>query len=390
MQVPQNLQSLKQTFNPRQWWTIVVVLAGLLLFTLVSAPSSPQSVGSTYSKAPEGYGAWYAYMETSGAKIERLRKPIDDKFFNENARNITVVQVLADDDSNYVGQYNNLAKAIEKGNRVVIIGSKKIPGGRTRATQANFNSNPITPNNGSITLQTSKRYLSSEAPVLAQPINPILKDDFGAIVLETKIGRGSILYVVPQFLGANAYQDTNNYAYLKTLVKNDRILVDEYIHGYRDAETAKEEGKADVFEFLAQTPLLLAVIQIIIIVLVLIYGKSWRLGPVKPLNAPPVNNSRAYIQALAGILQKANSTDFVTETLGKAELTKLQRSLGLSRTANPNPTELIGLWKQQTGKDSQTLERLLVSFRRQQKLSEAELTQWLALLQEVSRPTPPK
>lgn len=386
----QSFQALKQTFNPRQWVTIVVVLAGLLLFTLVSAPSSPQSIGSTYSKAPEGYGAWYAYMENSGAKIERLRKPIEDTFFNNNDRNTTVVQVLADDNSNHIGQYNTISKAIEKGNRIVIIGSKKIPGGRIRATQADFNSSPISPDNRAITLQTSKRYLPSENPVLAQPINPILKDKFGAIVIETKIGRGSILYVVPQFLGANAYQDTNNFAYLKDLVKNDRIVVDEYIHGYRDAETAKEEGKADVFEFLAQTPLILAVIQLFILLAVLIYGKSWRFGPVKSLEAPPINNSRAYIQALAGILQKANSTDFVTETLGKAELTQLQRSLGLSRRTQQNPSELIQIWKQQTGKDSQTIERIFLPLRRQQKLSEAELTQWLALLQKISPPTPPK
>ncbi len=386
----QNLQTLKQTFNPRQWWTIGLVLAGLLLFTLVSAPSSPQSVGSTYSRAPEGYGAWYAYMENSGAKMERLRKPIDDSFFNSTNKNTTILQVLADDDSNHIGQYNLSSKGIEKGNRIVIIGSKKIPSGRVRATQANFNSSPISPDNRAITLQTSKRYLPSETPVLAQPINPILKDDFGAIVIESKIGQGSIVYVVPQFLGANAYQDTNNFAYLKDLVKNDRIIVDEYIHGYRDSKTAKEEGKADVFEFLAQTPLILAVIQLCILLGVLVYGKSWRLGPVKTLVPPPINNSRAYIQALARILQKANSTDFVTETLGKAELTQLQRSLGLNRNSNQDPTELIKLWKQQTGKDSQTLERIFLSLRRQQKLSEAELTQWLALLQTTSLPTPPK
>lgn len=389
MQSAPGLQALKQTFNPRQWWTILIVLAGMLLFTLVSAPSSPQNVGSTYSRAPEGYGAWYAYMEKKGAKIERVRRPIDDKIFAQGDRNTTVVQVLADDDSNHLAQYNTLSQAIEKGNRVVIIGTKKIPGGRIRATQANFNSSPISLDNRAITLQTTKRYIANESPVLAQPITPILKDEFGAIVIETKIGRGSILYVVPQFLGANAYQDTNNFAYLETLVKNDRILVDEYIHGYRDTKTAKEEGKADVFEFLAQTPLILTLIQLSILLAVLIYGKSWRFGPVKTLEAPPINNSRAYIQALARILQKANSTDFVTETLGKAQLTQLQRTLGLTRNTNQNPTDVIKLWKQQTGQDSQTLERIFLSLRRQQKLSEAELTQWLALLQTLS-PNPPK
>ncbi len=347
MQSSQGLQALKQTLKARQWVTIAIVLAGLILFTLVSAPSSPQSVGSTYSKAPEGYGAWYAYMESSGAKIERLRKPINEDFFKSTSANTTLLQVLADDqnDPTQTRSTNNISW-IEKGNRIVIIGSKSIPNGNVRATQANFNSSPITPKDGSIQIQTSRRYFPSGYSVLAQPLTPKLKDEFGAIVIETKIGRGSILYVVPQFLGANAYQDTNNFAYLKTLVKNDRILVDEYLHGYRDTQTAKEEGKADVFEFLAQTPLILVVIQLFILMAVLIYGKSWRFGPVKKLEAPPMNNSRAYIQALARILQKANSTDFVTETLSKAELTQLQRSLGLSRSTQQNPSELIQIWKE--------------------------------------------
>lgn len=402
------MQSLKPSFsstfsgafNPRQWWTIAIVVMGLLLVTVISAPNSPQSIGSTYSKSPEGYGAWYAYMEAKGEKVERLRQPIDQSFlndYNNDKGNTTILQILADENSlssgnSFISQPIHRAW-VEKGNRWVIVGTRKIPNGKTVATPADFISPLMTPNQGALTIATSRRYrLNLDRPAtLAEPAtHSLLKDNYGSLVLETKIGRGSMVYVLPQFIAANAYQDAqNNFAYLRSLVKNDRILVDEYLHGYRDQKAAKEEQeKPDAFEFLARTPLLLIFIQACIAVGVLIYGKNWRWGPVRSIDPPPVNNSRAYIQALAGILQKANSTDFVTDTLSKAELAQLQRALGLGN-APQDPAQVIQLWSQQTGQSPQTLERIFLSLRRQRKLSEAELTQWLARLQTLSTATKP-
>ena len=68
------MQSLKQSLNPRQWWTLALTAIALILLTLINAPSSPQSTGSSYSKTPEGYGAWYEYMEKNGATIDHHRR----------------------------------------------------------------------------------------------------------------------------------------------------------------------------------------------------------------------------------------------------------------------------------------------------------------------------
>jgi hypothetical protein len=51
-------------------------------------------------------------------------------------------------------------------------------------------------------------------------------------------------------------------------------------------------------------------IQGTIILLVAIFAGWNRFGQPVTLSAPQVDNSEAYIQALAGVLQKANSTDF--------------------------------------------------------------------------------
>ena len=381
------MQSLiKQSLNPRQWWTIALTAIAIILLTLINAPSSPQNTGSSYSKTPEGYGAWYEYMVKNGATIDRLRKPNDAEFFNANPKNTTFIQIAIDNNT-FTGQSLN-TNWIEKGNRWIIIGAGRSNSKKAQATKANFTSQPNT-TFGPIKIDTTRRFVktkpsSNPDTLLDRQEEPLVQDEYGALVMKSNVGKGELIYIVPQFIAANAYQsNSSNFNYLSTLVKNDRIWIDEYLHGYRDTETAKEEGKSSVFEFLAQTPLIILFTQFLIGISILIYGKNWRFGQVKTIQPPPINNSLAYIQAMAGILEKANSTDFVTETLSKAEISKLQRSLGLG-TAPQTPDTIIKLWTQKTNRSPRDLEQIFSALHRQQKLSEAELTKWLTLLRSIT------
>jgi len=384
------MQSLKQALNPRQWWTLALTSIALILLTLINAPSSPQNTGSSYSKTPEGYGAWYEYMEKNGATIDRLRKPNNAEFFNANTKNTTFIQIAVDNDS-FTGQLID-ANWIEKGNRWIIIGAIQSSSKKVQATKASFTSQPNTIA-GPIKIDTTRRFVKTRnAPntdtLLDRQEEPLIQDNYGTLVMKNTLGRGELIYIVPQFIAANAYQSNPaNFKYLSTLAKNDRIWLDEYMHGYRDIETAKEEGKGNVFEFLAQTPIMILFTQFLIGISVLIYGKNCRFGQVKTVEPPPINNSLAYIRAMAGILQKANSTDFVTETLSKAEITKLQRNLGLG-TFPQAPATIIKLWTEKTGRSSRELEQIFNALHRQQKLSEAELTKWLTLLQNIAAQKP--
>ncbi|MCY7408497.1 MAG: DUF4350 domain-containing protein [Alkalinema sp. CAN_BIN05] len=386
------MQSLKQALNPRQWWTLALTAIALILLTLINAPSSPQSVGSSYSKTPEGYGAWYEYMEKKGTTIDRLRKPNNSEFFNANSKNTTFIQI-AIDNSSFTGQSID-TNWIEKGNRWIIIGATQSSSRKVKATKASFTSQPNTIA-GPIKIDTTRRLIKAKPAgntntdantdtLLDRQEESLIQDDYGTLVMKNTLGKGELIYIVPQFIAANAYQlNPGNFKYLSTLAKNDRIWIDEYLHGYRDIETAKEEGKGSLFEFLAQTPIMILFTQLLIGISVLIYGKNCRFGKVKTVEPPPINNSLAYIRAMAGILQKANSTDFVTETLSKAEITKLQRNLGLG-TAPQAPATIIKLWTEKTGRSSRDLEQIFNGLHRQQKLSEAELIKWLTLLQNIA------
>ncbi len=393
---------LPKSLSLRQWFTLGILAAGLLLFTLLSAPNNPRSDGSTYSRSPEGYGAWYAYVERSGQTIDRWQKPLTALFGNngsdypqsdvqdisntalttnpQSSIRTTLIQISSEPDAPRLDR-----RWIEQGNRVILIGTPK---NKTQLTNANFQSEvPVkfgsSSQSGTLKIATTRRHRQTST------LQTLVSDSYGTLVWRTPIGSGEILHILPTFLAANAYQnEAQNFAYLQDLTQGDRILMDEYIHGYRDPETAAIEGKGDLSTFFAKTPIALMFVQTLIILSVLIYGKNWRFGAVRSLNPPTINNSRAYIQALAGILQKANSTDFVTSTLSHAELKKLQRTLGLG-TSTIDPETILQTWTEQTGRSAREFrDAFLLSSShkdRHKKPSEAELTQWLTKIQTMTK-----
>ena len=400
---------LPQSVSLRQGFTVGILAAGLLLFTLLSAPNNPRSDGSTYSRSPEGYGAWYAYVERSGQPIDRWQKPLTALFGKEESDDLqSDVQDISDQDIPDGASKTNASTSIrttliqissepdddsprldrrwiEQGNRVILIGTRK---GKTQLTQASFQSEvPVkfgSPSqSGTLKIATTRRHRPTST------LQPLVSDSYGTLVWRTPVGNGEIIHILPTFLAANAYQnEAQNFAYLQDLTQGDRILMDEYIHGYRDPETAAIEGKGDLSTFFAKTPIALIFFQTLIILSVLIYAKNWRFGAIRSLNLPITNNSRAYIQALAGILQKANSTDFVTSTLSQAELKKLQRTLGLG-TSTIDPETILQTWTEQTGRSATEFrEAFSLSFShrdRHKKPSEAELTQWLTKIQTITK-----
>lgn len=171
---------------------------------------------------------------------------------------------------------------------------------------------------GKVEIETSRRAIKLEQ----QKEENLLGDRYGAIVWQKQFGKGRIILATTQYLAANAYQDIpGNYEFLAQLVTQgqQRILVDEYIHGYKDQEVIKEELGESLVNYLVETPLFPIFIQGLIILVILIFAQNRRFAKPIKLSAPIVDNSQAYIQALAGVLQKAESREFILETTGKEQ-----------------------------------------------------------------------
>ncbi|HEY9691552.1 MAG TPA: DUF4350 domain-containing protein [Oculatellaceae cyanobacterium] len=370
----------------KRWlWISAIALIAIILLTLFTAPNTSKvNSGSTYSRFPDGYGAWYAFMEKQGTPVKRWQKPFADlagvatdevpsliKYSESQiANSITLLRVYSQLNEDSLDSQQQ--KWVEKGNTLVILGVKKPV---TEARFITFQQSTV----GSVKIDTRRRL-----PKLEQGEQQ-LGDRFGSIVWQQKLDKGQVIYATTPYLAANAYQEQpGNYQLLAKLVtqSGNRILVDEYIHGYKDPEVITKEDGADLISYLSKTPLFAALVQVSIIILVLVWANNKRLGSSIALKAPVVDNSEAYIQALASVLQKAESSEFVLEAVGKQEQLQLQKALGLGSTLVDHQI-LVSAWVQQTGKPATELQQALKVQSMKRRIKEKQLLDWLEKWQKI-------
>ncbi|MBA2749629.1 MAG: DUF4350 domain-containing protein [Tatlockia sp.] len=350
----------------RLWWLGGIVIAAIAILTLIAAPNTSYiNNGSTYNRAPDGYGAWYAYMQKQGVKIERWQKPFEEikakspvTLLRVNSQ-ITPSELDSDEE-----------KWVKQGNTLVILGVK---GAITKAEFSTLQSSSV----GDIKIETSKRSQKKESLLE-------LGDIFGAVVWSEKVGKGQAIFATTPYLAANAYQDYNsNFKYLAQLVsKNPQIFVDEYSHGYRDKSITENAGDRNWLEYLAKTPLSPLLLQAGVLLLVLIWAQNRRFGAPVSIETPVIDNNLAYIQALAGVLEKAESSEFILNVVGKEEQLQLQKALGLGKIPLEHQA-LVDNWVQQTKHSSTQLQQLLRHSSQPSRLSDKQLLDWLDKWQKI-------
>ncbi len=388
--------------QPR-WVTIALILGAIVLLIVLFAPNNGwRQSGSTYNKSPAGYSAWYDYMEKRGVKLIRSRQPIpgllETATQSTDRAPKTLIQIQPELSRGGSGSRRQSADLkldsdaqswLDAGNHLIILGVSQ-PVGR-----GPFSSRVGSPQ-GPVVVETARRASGLSETLLA--------DSNGAIVWQVDRPKaspkpathpGKLIYATTPHLGANAYKaEPGNYAFLADLVtqRQTPILIDEYLHGYRESQPAQtKNGKVrakpperspdqGLLNYLAQTPLLPIGVQAIVLILIAIWAKNQRFGRFQSVDPPPVDNSTAYIQALAGALRQANSRSFVMDTVNQAELRQLQRQMGLGDTPMTLP-ELIEAWTAQ-GRSADDLKSLL-RMQSRQDLNDSDLVLWLQNLQRL-------
>ncbi|MEM7760079.1 MAG: DUF4350 domain-containing protein [Cyanobacteria bacterium P01_A01_bin.40] len=387
-------------FRQRKWLLIAIAIAVVLILTLIAAPNSggrKNDSGSTYGRNPDGYGAWYEYMSQRDIPIERWRKPFAE-LIEEDIQGVTYLKILSKTD--FLLGARSLSQSesnwVRQGNTLVIIGNYQPATAAPFRSKISYRPQPLSETK--VEIATTRRYQplakqnqnsSSQDQADSKSKNQtkiILADQYGAVVWQEQMGKGKIIYCTTPYLAANAYQDApDNFKFLAELVSDrQKIWVDEYIHGYKDKETIAREQQQDVFSYLAKTPLLLLFIQTVLVGIIAAITALRRFGqPVVPKTAI-ADNSTAYIDALAGVLEKANSTDFVVEAIIKDEQRKLQTALGLGKSLVDRET-LITAWNNQKQESATELSQLLQFGKANQKISDAQLITWIQKWQKINQ-----
>jgi hypothetical protein len=275
------------------------------------------------------------------------------------------------DQQNVYGLIPWMADWLDAGHRLVVLGWK------APATAAPF-SQTLTSDQGPVQIDTRRRYNATYAQQV------LLQDQYGAVAWEQEYFEGhTFMTVATPHLGANAYlNQPGNLAFLTDLVTREggRVWIDEYLHGYRDADAVAAEVRDDNWlAYLGRTPLLILALQALAVTLLALLAFNRRLGQRRRLQTPQIDNSRAYIQGLAGVLHKANSHDFVVQTLSQAERITLQKALGLGEVPVPND-QLQAAWVQQYRRSSGELADILNP---PTPHTETQLRDWLQRVQSL-------
>jgi hypothetical protein len=372
----------------KHWWIGAGLFVLLVLLIGLAPLANWRNSGSTYSRSPDGYGAWYAYMErTQQQSIERWRKPLT-ALINRTQSQKTPTTLLRIQPNLITPTLDRRSAAwVKAGNHLIVLGVRqpvaKIP----------FSSQ-VSSARGLVAIDTSRR-----APASLGTTELNLKDSGGWIVWQPPQYAGKLTYAVTPHLAANAYQkQPGNFAFLAQLVmqSGQSIVVDEYLHGYQDVEPVapspgamgrlprhQPKPRQTVLDYLLKTPLMLVLVQAIVVVGMAVWAKNQRFGPLRSLVAPAIDNTTAYVQALAGALRQANSGQFVVETVTQAELKRLQRQLGL--TGAIDIPALKTVWIAQNG-DSPEINaawQQLITVQRRQAWDDRDLAQWLQALQKI-------
>lgn len=351
----------------------LVLLFGLMV--LLAPATGQKTSGSTYNRAPEGYLGWFAYMESQGTPVQRWRRPIEDLLEQPSSGPQTLLRI-------YPGLVNSfqawnrawLEEWLAAGNTFIAIGLN------SEITEAPFTTR-LSSDFGEVMIKTRRRRgLSINSD------RNLLGDEYGAVVWESQENEGGrfILSLTPH-LAANAYIDEpGNYPFLAALATatSGPIWVDEYLHGFKEADVIVTETVNSWGAYLARTPVKIALIQIAILLSIFLLAQNRRLGNLTTVKAPKVDNSQAYIEALAAVLHKAESTSFLVDMITKAERSRLQNALGF-HSANIEDSALNSAWIQQTGQSQQVIEPLVQSPQTPKKQADAVLKTWLEKLRHI-------
>jgi Domain of unknown function (DUF4350) len=321
----------------RRYWLVItagIIILALSIFLSGSGSSSSTILqGSTYNLGPNGYSAWYQKIVDSGVKIERWRK--DPKTISKtHPTGTTLLHILPD--TNIVTSSNiysqQLQNWVKDGNTLIILGYKA-------TTQDIEFSQELDSPQGKVRIDTTRRWRNQNTVINRYLHNtrpePIVQDKHGMVVFQSTQGQGKVIMAATPYLAANAYQDVGaNLELLTTLATQDgnRLVVDEYSHGYKDPTADSSPATAntkDPWSYLANTPWAIVGLNLALLTVILFWQQNRRFGVVVTPKAPTVENSTAYIQALANILQQAKRSDFVHQQIGPQEQRHLQQKLGL-------------------------------------------------------------
>jgi len=345
---------------------MTILVVALLLFTILSAlravaPRAQTSVPSTYDTGANGYAALYDFLQREGVNPQRYELP-----FGELPARATVVFAgdYAIDSSVFSAKESAaLDKWVRRGGKLIVLGAM-FPYTRDALglprTRAAANKSAWT----ACGFRGARRMVGADFPSVLRTVcdkkhSVLLAARGGAVAVSMKRGLGTIVEFVTPAVFDNAQlamHDNAAFAY-DLFAGAGAPQFDERVYGYAAGRT---------FWQVLPRPVIAGVVIALLALLLAIVAANVRSAPARSLERDDEQNSSAYIESLARMLQRGGAAHDVITRLtraaaafrspplgderGRAALDELRR-LGERRDAGPREVLLAGTIFAQLRKD---------------------------------------
>lgn len=363
----------------------VVAVLALLMSLLSGGENDPDRWFSTYSSNPEGFKAFFLMLSRLGIQVARLKTDI-------TSAPLSTKSLWILNPSQYPKkEIERLKEWVKEGNTLIIT-KGRLPLFDFDDEESDDDISPLSileiPDEESapsgddiLTRQVDKicycaYFQAGEVkPVAGRKV--ILSAENTPLVLEESVGEGKIVYLTqPQMF--------NN----RSIGKADNAVLSYNLtyHFSQHYPVYFGEGISDApgtWHIVFTPPFLWVSLQVILTVLLFVYGAGKRFGPVRPLPIPPRRSKDEYIYAMANLLLKKGNHAAVSQTIKTDFLRHLYDAAHLPRRAPKS--QLIEQLHNRYQIPRAGLERLLKNLSFPESLSEKEWLETINQMENVIR-----
>lgn len=308
--------------------TFLLLVATAFVFS--KGPDSDDEIPTTYSSASGGAKAAYLLLKASGYKVERWEQPPSE--LPEEAGGITLI-LAGPSDIPKTNERNRVRQFVENGGRVVATGPyvgfflpedgivpDPVPGMTWKKLDA------LSPS--SITRAAAQITLAPLAYWKREPFAlPLYGDDGKARVVKYKFGKGEVIWwaAATPLTNAGLREPGNLEFFLACIGGNtqERILWDEYFHGYRRTLTAS----------IRSSPVKWIFLQFALLAVAVLLTYSRRSGPI---SIPPGEirlSPLEFVRTLGALYKQADAASAAVDISYHRFRYWLTRRLGIAGDA---------------------------------------------------------
>ena len=370
---------------------VILVAINLFLYVDNNSARENESNGnrSSYASTPYGTLAYYTLLNEDGVPVTRLTRPFTTL---ERSPEIGTLVVIAPppEDNPSADELKSLNSWIESGGLLIVIdreieltfpGDVKVTtGGYYKYQVQALQPTVLTRGVEKVeppTMFVSRVKVESKSAVLH------IGGTEGAILADTKIGRGRAVFLSEPFIVANnGIQQGDNSRLAVNLVRDrpaGRVAFDEYHHGY--GTTGRWVGGGGILGYFKGTPVPWMLGQTILIGVLVIFTQGRRFGRPLPLRRERRTTNLEFVTSMATITRLARATGLAMQNI----YSEFRRTL--CRYCNMPPrVETAGLARAAAQKlriDERELHRLLFRCEQIIKGSVVSDSEMLALVSRI-------